>query len=103
MLYIGKASSYIQVNNEKPYHTSAVCAAALHAMSLPFRFEEQGPSANSPYISGAVDISEVIQMLTCQGRQNMVATMDVAMPVSSINGNLFVYSIVSLLLNYLAL
>ncbi|CAM8912313.1 unnamed protein product [Rhodiola kirilowii] len=85
---IGKAFSYIRVNNEKAYHNSAVYAAALHAISLPFRFEEQGPSANSPCFSGAVDINGVIQMLACQGRQNMVATMDAAMPVASVNGKL---------------
>ncbi|CAM8879279.1 unnamed protein product [Rhodiola kirilowii] len=85
---IGKAFSYIRVNNEKAYHNSAVYAAALHAISLPFRFEEQGPSTNSPCFSGAVDINGVIQMLACQGRQNMVATMDAAMPVASVNGKL---------------
>lgn len=97
---IGKASSYIQVNDEKPYHSSAVCAAALNTISLPFRFEEQGPSANLPYLSGAVDISGVIQMLACQGRQNMVATMDVAMPVASVGGKL---GNTSLLHNWLCL
>uniref|UniRef100_A0A7N0T9D6 Uncharacterized protein n=2 Tax=Kalanchoe fedtschenkoi TaxID=63787 RepID=A0A7N0T9D6_KALFE len=84
----GKASPFIQVNNEKPYHSSAVYAAALHAISLPFRFEEQGPSANSPRFSGTVDINAVVLMLAGQGRQNMLAVMDAAMPVASLNGKL---------------
>lgn len=81
-----KASTCLCIEDEKPYHCSAVYAAALHSISLPFRMEPLGPTADSCYISGAVDIHGVVQILAGQARQNMVTILDVAMPAPSLTG-----------------
>ncbi|KAE8695082.1 hypothetical protein F3Y22_tig00110744pilonHSYRG00042 [Hibiscus syriacus] len=59
----GKASTFLNTEDENPYHCSAVYAAALHSTSLPFRMEPLGES-----------------------RQNMVAILDFAMPDPSLTG-----------------
>ncbi|XP_015576764.1 protein misato homolog 1 isoform X3 [Ricinus communis] len=75
-----KASTHLCIEDEKPYHCSAVYAAALHSISLPFRMESLGPAADSCYYSGAMNIYELVQMLTGQDRQNTATILDVAMP-----------------------
>lgn len=87
--YEGKASTFLCVEDEKPYHCSAVYASALHAISLPFRMEPLGPSADSCYFSGAVDIHGVVEILAGQARQNRVTILDVAMPAPSLTGNIW--------------
>lgn len=82
----GRASTYLRIEDEKPYHCSAVYASGIHSMSLPFRMEQQGSAVVSQYMSGAVDINTIIQMLVGQGRQNMVAILDAAMPAPSLTG-----------------
>ncbi|XP_077215367.1 plasma membrane, autoregulation-binding site, misato segment II, myosin-like, tubulin/FtsZ protein [Tasmannia lanceolata] len=69
------------IDDTKPFHCSAVYAAALHSITLPFRMELLGPTADSNYASGAADISGIIHMLADQARQNTVAILDIAMPV----------------------
>ncbi|XP_068338074.1 uncharacterized protein [Pyrus communis] len=86
-LSTSKASRFLSINDEKPYHCSAAYAATLHSISLPFRMEPLGPTADSSYASGAVTISEVVQILSGQARQNMVAILDAAMPSPSLTGN----------------
>lgn len=81
-----KASMFLGIEDAKPYHCSAVYAASLHSISLPFRMEALGPTADSCYISGAADINGVIQMLAGQSRKNGVAILDVAMPAPSLTG-----------------
>lgn len=83
---IGQASKFLHISDEKPYHSSAVYAAALHSISLPFRMGPVGPTSEGCSFSGAVGVSEVIQMLTGQGRQNMVSILDVAMPAPALTG-----------------
>lgn len=85
----GKASTFLCVNDEKLYHCSAAYAATLHSLSLPFRMEPLGPTADSSYASGAVTVNEVVQILSGQARQNMVAILDAAMPAPSLTGNYF--------------
>lgn len=85
----GKAAQFLAVNDEKPYHCSAVYAAALHAVTRPFLIEQLGPTADSREISGSMDVNGLVQMLTSQARENMVAIMDVAMPAPSLTGNCF--------------
>ncbi|XVF17734.1 hypothetical protein REPUB_Repub10bG0149200 [Reevesia pubescens] len=80
----GKASIFLNIKDENPYHCSAVYAAALHSSSLPFRMEPLGPTADSSDASGAVDVNGFVQMLAGQSRQNMVAILDVAMPGPSL-------------------
>lgn len=77
---------FLGIEDAKPYHCSAVYAASLHSISLPFRMEALGPTADSCYISGAADINGVIQMLAGQSRKNGVAILDVAMPAPSLTG-----------------
>ncbi|CAK9166443.1 unnamed protein product [Ilex paraguariensis] len=81
-----KTSRFLSIKDEKPYYSSAIYASALHSISLPFRMEPLGPSAESLYISGAVDINGVIQMLAGQARHNSVAILDVAMPAPPLSG-----------------
>lgn len=85
LLSTSKASMHLRIKDEMPYHSSAVYAAALHSISVPFRIEPLGP-ANSHNFSGAVDVNGVIQMLAGQARQNMVTILDVAMPAPPISG-----------------
>lgn len=75
-----KLSSYLHVEDQKPFHCSAVYAASIHSISIPFRMELLGPTTNSSDISGAVDVGGIAQMLAGQARQNKVAVLDVAMP-----------------------
>ncbi|KAL6273766.1 hypothetical protein ACE6H2_024458 [Prunus campanulata] len=82
-----KASTFLCVNDEKLYHCSAAYAATLHSLSLPFRMEPLGPTADSSYASGAVNVNEVVQILSGQARQNMVPILDAAMPAPSLTGN----------------
>ncbi|KAG8478309.1 hypothetical protein CXB51_028035 [Gossypium anomalum] len=75
-----KTSTFLNIEDENPYHCSAVYAAALHSTSLPFCMEPLGPTADLSDVSGAVDVNGFVQMLAGQSRQNMVAILDVAMP-----------------------
>ena len=50
--------------------------------------EPLGPSADSCYFSGAVDIRGVVEILAGQARQNRVTILDVAMPAPSLIGNI---------------
>ncbi|KAK7406583.1 hypothetical protein VNO78_08211 [Psophocarpus tetragonolobus] len=81
-----KASRFLHIEDAKHYHSSAVYAAALHSISLPFRMVPVGPTADASSVSGAVDVHGVIQMLSGQGRQNMVSVLDVAMPAPALTG-----------------
>ena len=84
--FIGKASTFLHIEDEKHYHSSAVYAAALHSISLPFRMVPVGPTADACSVSGAVDFHGLVQMLSGQGRQNMVSILDVAMPTPALTG-----------------
>ncbi|XP_027907725.1 protein misato homolog 1 isoform X2 [Vigna unguiculata] len=81
-----KASRFLHIEDAKHFHSSAIYAAALHSISLPFRMVPVGPTADACSISGAVDIHGVVQMLSGQGRQNMVSVLDVAMPAPALTG-----------------
>ncbi|KAI9169542.1 hypothetical protein LWI28_013815 [Acer negundo] len=85
-LSTSKASAFLRIKDEKPYHCSAVYAAALHSTSTPFRMEPVEPSADSGDVSGAMDVNGLIQMLAGQARQNMVAILDVSMPAPALTG-----------------
>ncbi|XP_027361168.1 protein misato homolog 1 isoform X2 [Abrus precatorius] len=81
-----KASKFLHIEDVKQYHSSAVYAAAIHSISLPFRMVPVGPTADACSVSGAVDVHGVVQMLSGQGRQNMVSVLDAAMPAPSLTG-----------------
>ncbi|KAL3349727.1 hypothetical protein AABB24_022692 [Solanum stoloniferum] len=80
-----RASQFLCIKDEKPYHSSAVYAAAMHSFTLPFRMKQSGPSAESLYTSGALDMYGTVQMLAGQMRQNMVTILDVAIPAPSLS------------------
>ncbi|CAN4108870.1 unnamed protein product [Withania somnifera] len=80
-----RASQFLCIKDEKPYHSSAVYASAMHSFSLPFRMKQSGPSAVSICTSGALDMYGMAQMLAGQMRQNMVTILDVAMPAPSLS------------------
>ncbi|KAL9241552.1 hypothetical protein vseg_015654 [Gypsophila vaccaria] len=84
---LSNASTHLRVNDGKPYHCSAVYAAALHSLSLPFRMDSPGPSATSSCTYGALDFNGIIQSLSGQLRQNTVATLDATMPAPCLTGN----------------
>ncbi|KAG9440725.1 hypothetical protein H6P81_020890 [Aristolochia fimbriata] len=81
-----KAATFLSIEDEKPFHCSAVYAAALNSISLPFRMDAFGSSAASNYFSGAIDMGGLVYMLTDQARQNSVAILDVAMPSPPLTG-----------------
>ncbi|KAI3960655.1 hypothetical protein MKX01_003829 [Papaver californicum] len=81
-----KVCSFLHIDDAKPFYSSAVYAAALHSISLPFRMAPVGPNADSRYAAGAIDVNGIVQMLSGQARQNMVAILDVAMPAPLIGG-----------------
>lgn len=82
----GRSSQYLNLQNEKLYHSSAIYASAIHSITLPFRMNKTGPSADSSNETGAMDLCECIQMLAGQARQNRITVLDAAMPVPSITG-----------------
>ncbi|PKU64110.1 hypothetical protein MA16_Dca008016 [Dendrobium catenatum] len=47
--------------------------------------ESHGVNAESLYISGAMDVSGMGQMLAGQARQNMITILDLAMPAQFLN------------------
>ncbi|KAH9617797.1 hypothetical protein KSS87_006044 [Heliosperma pusillum] len=83
---LGTISSYLRVNDAKPYHCSAVYAAALHSLSLPFRMDLSGPASTSSSTYGALDFNEIVQTLSGQNRQNMVAILDTTIPAPYLTG-----------------
>ncbi|KAL0454674.1 UNVERIFIED_CONTAM: protein misato1 [Sesamum latifolium] len=84
-LRTSRMSKYLCLEDQKPYHSSAVYASAIHSMSLPFRMQPLGPSAQLSYTCGALDVNELVQMLAGQVRQNMVMALDIAMPAPALS------------------
>lgn len=84
-----RASQFLNLQNEKPYHSSAVYASAIHSITLPFRMKRIGPAGESLNEFGAMDLYEGIQMLVGQARQNSVTILDAAMPGPSITDRRF--------------
>ncbi|XP_018674333.2 uncharacterized protein LOC135625416 isoform X1 [Musa acuminata AAA Group] len=80
----GGLSPLLHVDDKKLFHSSAVYAASIHSISIPFRMEIPGPAANSTCTSGAMDVGEIVHTLAGQSRQNLVTVLDVAMPPPSL-------------------
>lgn len=94
-LSTSKMSKYLYLEDRKPYHTSAIYASALHSISLPFRMEPHGPSAQFSCTSGAVTINDLVQILAGQARQNMVSVLDLSMPAPAFSGTQFQQSLLN--------
>ncbi|MQL78186.1 hypothetical protein Taro_010615 [Colocasia esculenta] len=86
-LSTSKVSAFLRVDDSKPFHCSAVYAASIHSLSLPFRMDPPGPTENCVYITGAMDVWGLVQMLTGQARQNTVAILDTAIPAPCLKGD----------------
>ncbi|XP_062203659.1 uncharacterized protein LOC133905885 [Phragmites australis] len=77
-------SPLLSIQDEKCFHSSAVCAAAIHSVTVPFRLQHVGPASDLVHSSGNLDIGELVHMISDQGRQNMVTALDLAMPAPSL-------------------
>lgn len=82
----GYLSPLLSIKDEKHFHSSAICAAAIHSLSVPFRLQHVGPASDSAHSYGNLDIGELVHILSDQGRQNMITALDVAMPAPSFTG-----------------
>lgn len=74
------------MDDQKLFHGSAVYAASIHSITIPFQMALPEPTATSAYVSGAVDVGEIVHILAGQARQNMVTILDTAMPAPSLTG-----------------
>ncbi|KAJ1266068.1 hypothetical protein BS78_08G122700 [Paspalum vaginatum] len=77
-------SPLLSIKDDKHFHSSAICAAAIHSVSVPLRLQHVGPASDSAHSSGNLDIGELVHILSDQGRQNMITALDVAMPAPSL-------------------
>ncbi|KAI3500508.1 hypothetical protein L1887_36330 [Cichorium endivia] len=82
-------SQFLNIEDKKLYHSSAVYASVIHSISLPFRMKRIGPSGESVNEYGGMDLYEGIQMLAGQGRQNTVTVLDACIPAPSLTGRRF--------------
>ncbi|KAM3272396.1 hypothetical protein ACQJBY_042504 [Aegilops geniculata] len=81
-------SPFLSIQDAKPFHSSAISAAAIHSVTVPFRLQNAGPASNIAHSSGNIDMRELVHIISDQGRQNMVTALDVAMPAPSLkDGN----------------
>ncbi|XP_020579108.1 protein misato homolog 1 [Phalaenopsis equestris] len=81
-----KLSSTLFIEDQNLFHSSAIYAASIHSISIPFRMESLGVNSESLNISGATDMGGMVQFLAGQARQNMITILDLAMPAQSLNG-----------------
>ncbi|TVU49407.1 hypothetical protein EJB05_00715 [Eragrostis curvula] len=77
-------SPLLSIQDEKRFHSSAICAAAIHSVTVPFRQQHVSPASDLAHSSGNLDIGELVHMISDQGRLNMVTALDVAMPAPSL-------------------
>uniref|UniRef100_A0ACD5XH55 Uncharacterized protein n=1 Tax=Avena sativa TaxID=4498 RepID=A0ACD5XH55_AVESA len=89
-------SPFLSIQDKKPFHSSAISAAAIHSVTVPFRLQNAGPSSNMAHSSGNIDVRELVHMISNQGRQNMVTALDVAMPAPSLKDGNDMWNIKSL-------
>ncbi|XP_078430585.1 plasma membrane, autoregulation-binding site, misato segment II, myosin-like, tubulin/FtsZ protein [Wolffia australiana] len=83
-----KAAAFLGVDDAKPFHTSAVYAASIHSIGLPLRMEPPGPASNSCDVIGAIDLGQLVQMLSGQSWRNKVIILDGALPAPGLEGPL---------------
>jgi hypothetical protein len=76
----------LSIQYEKRFHSSAVCAAAIHSVTIPFRQQHVSPASDLAHSSGRLDFGELVHMISDQGRQNMVTALDIAVPAPSLTG-----------------
>ncbi|KAK3140103.1 hypothetical protein QOZ80_5AG0395890 [Eleusine coracana subsp. coracana] len=77
-------SPFLSIQDEKHFHSSAICAAAIHSVTVPFRQQHVSPASDLVHSSGRLDIGELVHIISDQGRLNMVTALDVAMPAPSL-------------------
>ncbi|KAH6557871.1 hypothetical protein KP509_1Z088900 [Ceratopteris richardii] len=81
-----KLSRYLQVNDAKNFHTSAVYASAMSCMTLPLRMDlSEAHSVAIDKVCGAMDMGDLIYVLSGRlGRR--VSASEIAMPAPLIPG-----------------
>ncbi|KAK4770011.1 hypothetical protein SAY87_030543 [Trapa incisa] len=85
-LSTSKACTFLSIEDEKPYHSSAVYASALHSTSIPFRMQYLRQPADPHDVSGAINMNDMVRMLSDNARKNTVAILDISMPAPSLRG-----------------
>ncbi|KAL3694334.1 hypothetical protein R1sor_007985 [Riccia sorocarpa] len=68
-------AEHLAIKNEKDYHTSAVYAAAINCITLPFRIEAAGPSASL----GGTDMGTSLALVSCSASRR-IAMMQASFP-----------------------
>ncbi|KAH9289531.1 hypothetical protein KI387_033648 [Taxus chinensis] len=81
-----QASRFLCINDSKPFHSSAVYASTFHTATLPFRMEASRPSDITEVGIGSLDMDMMIRTLSHQYRQQVVASLDAAVPAPPIAG-----------------
>ncbi|GBG84238.1 hypothetical protein CBR_g38209, partial [Chara braunii] len=76
---------HIVVNEAKPYHTSALYAAAIEACTLPWRLRREGSALAAEGPLGCTDLHSIVNMLHLRARMNIAAAA-IAFPTSAISG-----------------
>ncbi|KAM0854967.1 hypothetical protein ACQ4PT_050083 [Festuca glaucescens] len=89
-------SPFLSIQDTKPFHSSAISAASIHTITVPFRLQNAGPASNLAHSSGNIDIRELAHIISDQGRQNKVTALDVAMPAPSLKDGNDLWNIKSL-------
>lgn len=82
----GEVARNLCVNDSKLFHTSAVYATALNAITLPFRMEVAGPAASSQERGvGGSDMSNIVRLVSCS-QQKKLALLEAAIPAPALPG-----------------
>jgi hypothetical protein len=90
-LCLREVSRNLNVDDGKDFHTSAVYAAALNCITLPFRLRELSvrPLAVSNLTEyGGIDMASLVHLLMGQ-RRRRVSILDVSMPAQPLTGIFF--------------
>lgn len=78
---------HLRLNDSKLFHSSAVYAAAVNTISLPFRMEPSGPTSSSWSRGvGSTDLSSLVQLVS-RSQQRRVAMMEAALPGAFVPGD----------------
>ncbi|CAK9871100.1 unnamed protein product [Sphagnum jensenii] len=82
-----RVAMHLCLNDSKLFHSSAVYAAAVNTISLPFRMEPSGPTSSSWSRGvGSTDLSSLVQLVS-RSQQRRVAMMEAALPGAFVPGD----------------
>ncbi|KAG6549008.1 hypothetical protein Mapa_009450 [Marchantia paleacea] len=73
-------AEHLVIKDEKDFHTSAVYAAAINCITLPYRMEVSGPSVTSQKAGlGSVDMGSSLRLVSCSSARR-VALLEANFP-----------------------